>query len=516
MPREITVEVKISSIWIYPFYTLNVARKLGVNPTSMKLENIFTDWEHVPGKPGIRLPKFNFQLIYDEENYIFKVPIGFGLEKVLNTLNKDLENIPVNVKYNVSPYPIRKVKMKLKDGIKVRNDIQKNAIGFLLREKNPGKFLTLATGFGKTFCVIYTASKKDVPFLIITSKLVKQWITQIKKFLDISPDEIFEIRGRSSIKKLMNEKKPKHLFYVSSTSTLYRQMKDTDINLDNVFKHLGIGVKVFDEAHEFYKTNCEIDCNSNFAETFYLTATPMRSDTRENVRYTRMFSEIPKHGEETHYMNKNYIIYLINYHTHPTPLELKKAMSWKRNMLNAHVHAAQIMANDKKQILFFGMISQYIRKVQQVIKGKIMIVLTSLNQIKELKTFLETYHSNVTISRYDSTVPLTERELSKQADIILTTFGIAYAGLDIQNLAAVFSLSPFQSPIGTSQLLGRLARNTRDVFFLDFLDEGYPRMYIQRKNRLRELEPRAKKIYKNKVTEEEIMIYLNNLSGGVK
>lgn len=511
MQNDITIEVKISSIWIYPFYTLNVAKKLGVNPTSMKLENIFTDWENVPGKPGIRIPKFNFQLIYDSEKYIFKVPIGFGVEKVMNILKRDLDDIPIRIKQNVNPYPIRKVNIKIKHGVKIKNDIQKNAIGFLLREKNPGKFLTLATGFGKTFCVIYAAAQKNVPFLIITSKLVKQWVTQINKFIDISPDEIFEIRGRPSIKKLMNMKHPKHLFYVSSTSTLYRQMKDSDVNLDNVFKNLGIGVKVFDEAHEFYKTNCEIDCNSNFAETFYLTATPMRSDTRENIRYSRMFSEIPKHGEETHYMNKNYIIYLINYHTHPSPIELKRAMSWRRNMLNAHVHAAQIMGNDKKSILFFGMISQYIRKVQKVIDGKILVVLTSLNQIKELKKFLETYHSGVKIARYDSTVSLVDREVSKQADIILTTFGIAYAGLDIQNLAAVFSLSPFQSPIGTSQLLGRLSRNTRDVFFLDFLDEGYPRMYIQRKNRLRELEPRAKKIYRNKITEEEIMNYLNSL-----
>ena len=177
-------------------------------------------------------------------------------------------------------------------------------------------------------------------------------------------------------------------------------------------------------------------------------------------------------------------------------------------MLNAHIHASQIMADDRKKVLFFGMISQYIRKVQSVIDGKIMIVLTSLKQITELKLFLETYHRSVTIARYDSTVDLIEREKSKQADIILTTFGIAYAGLDIQNLAAVFSLSPFQSPIGTSQLLGRLARNTRDVFFLDFLDEGYPRMYIQRKNRLKELVPRSKKIYRNKISEVDIIKYL--------
>lgn len=508
--QEITVEVKISSIWIYPFYTIKEAKKLKINPTSTRLENTFTDWENVPGNPGIKFPKFNFLFIYDEEKHIFKVPIGFGLDKLLNILHRELDGIPIKVKHNVQPYPVRKVNTKLKENVKIKNDIQKGAIGFLLREKNSGKFLTLATGFGKTFCVIYTAAKKKVPFLIITSKLVKQWISQIKKFLDISDDEIYEIRGRNSIQKLIKEKNPKHIFYVSSTSSLYQRMK-LDVNLDDVFKNLGIGVKVFDEAHEFYKTNCEIDCNSNFAETFYLTATPMRSDTRENVRYSKMFSEIPKHGEETHYMNKNYIIYLINYHSHPSSYELKKAMSWKRNMLNAHVHAAQIMGNDRKRILFFGMISQYIRKVQKVIDGKILVVLTSLNQIKQLKEFLETYHSDVKIARYDSTVKFLDREVSKQADIILTTFGIAYAGLDIQNLAAVFSLSPFQSPIGTSQLLGRLARNTRDVFFLDFLDEGYPRMYIQRKNRLRELEPRAKKIYRNTISEVDIIKYLRSL-----
>ena len=506
--KEVNIEVKISSIWIYPFYNRDEANKLSMDQTSPKLENTFIDWENVPGKPGTKYPKFNFLFIYDKEKHIFKVPIGFSVERVLNLLHHDLGDYTrMNIKYNQRAYKVRKIDTKLKPDVKIRNKIQKDAVNFLLTEKNPGKFLTLATGFGKTFCVIYAAAKKKVPFLIITSKLVKQWISQIQKFIDIKPEEIFEIRGSPSIKQLMKDKSPKHLFYVSSTSTIYRRMK-TDSNLDKVFSHLGIGVKVFDEAHEFYKTNCEIDCNSNFAETFYLTATPMRSDNRENVRYSKMFSEIPKHGQSTHYMNKNYIIYLINYNSNPTAMQVKKAMMWRRNMLNAHIHASQIMADDKKKVLFFGMISQYIRKVQGVIDGKIMIVLTSLNQIKELKNFLETYHRSVTIARYDSTVDLIEREKSKQADIILTTFGIAYAGLDIQNLAAVFSLSPFQSPIGTSQLLGRLARNTRDVFFLDFLDEGYPRMYIQRKNRLKELVPRSKKIFRNKVSEIDIIKYL--------
>ena len=64
--QEITVEVKISSIWIYPFYTIKEAKKLKINPTSTRLENTFTDWENVPGNPGIKFPKFNFLLIYDE------------------------------------------------------------------------------------------------------------------------------------------------------------------------------------------------------------------------------------------------------------------------------------------------------------------------------------------------------------------------------------------------------------------------------------------------------------------
>ena len=506
--RTVTIEVRISSIWIYPFYTLDESKKSGIEQTSPKLEMTFIDWEDVPGKPGTKYPKFNFLFIYDKENHIFKVPIGFGVNRVLDLLHHDLgDDTKIDVKYNDKAYKVRNINTKLKPDVKIKNKIQKDAIYFLLNEKSPGKFLTLATGFGKTFCVIYAAAKKKVPFLIITSKLVKQWISQIQKFLDIKPEEIFEIRGSQSINKLMKDKNPKHLFYVSSTSTIYSRMK-TDVNLDKVFAHLGIGAKVFDEAHEFYKTNCEIDCNSNFKETFYLTATPMRSDNRENVRYSKMFSEIPKHGQSTHYMNKNYIIYLINYNSEPTSMQVKKAMMWRKNMLNAHIHASQIMSDDRKKILFFGMISQYIEKVRSVIDGKIMIVLTSLQQIKELKIFLESYHKEVKIARYDSTVNLVEREKSKQADIILTTFGIAYAGLDIQNLAAVFSLSPFQSPIGTSQLLGRLARNTRDVFFLDFLDEGYPRMYIQRKNRLKELVPRAKKIYRNKISDVDIIRYL--------
>lgn len=510
---KLIVEVKISSIWIHPFYMKKDSDRLGINSTSKKLENTFTDWEDVPGRPGMHYPKFNFLFLYDKENHIFKVPIGFSVERVVDILQRDNPTTPIEVIYNNQPYPIRKVEMKLKEGVEPRNDIQKEAIFFLLNEKNPGKFLTLATGYGKTFCVIYAAAKKNVPFLIITSKLAKQWIKQIKKFLDISDKDIYEIRGAESIKRLMRTKNPRHQFYVLSTNTLYSRMK-IDPDLDKIFEKVGIGVKVFDEAHEFYKTNCEIDCNSNFAETYYLTATPMRSDSRENIRYSKMFSDIPKYGTETHYLNKNYIIGLVNFNSHPTQLEVKKAMRWRKNMLNAHIYAKQIMDSDKKKLLYFGLISYMITKIRNKINGKIMIVLTSLRQISELENFLSKYYKNLSVSRYDSTVKHDERLKAIESDIILTTFGIAYAGLDINNLSSVFSLSPFQSPIGTSQLLGRLSRNNETTYFIDFLDEGYPRMHIQRKNRMRELEPRSKKIFKTYISENDIRDHLENIIKG--
>ena len=505
----ISITIKRSSYWVEPFYNYDKAKILNIEPTSKKLESTFTDWEERPNRPGIKFPVFNFKYLYDEDKNIFKVPIGFGLETLINILKKDGNEVEVVNEDNY--YPVRKVDIKVKDGVKPRNDIQADAIRFLIKEANPGKFLSLATGYGKTFCVIYSAYKKQVPFMIISSKLSKQWIEQIKKFLDIDENKIYEIKGQNSINKLMKMKNPKHIFYISSTATLYQRLK-IDCDLDKVFSHLGIGVKVFDEAHEFYKTNCEIDCNSNFAETYYLTATPMRSDTKENIRYQKMFATIPIHGVETHYMNKNYKIHMINYNSHPSNLEVQQAMRWKKKMLNAFIYSSQIMNNDKKRIKYFVMIKNFIDRVRKVIDGKIIIVLTTLNQIEGLKNFLELYNfEKLKIARYDSTVKVNERENSKKADIILTTFGIAYAGLDIENLAAVFSLSPFQSPIGTSQLLGRLSRNTRDVYFLDFVDEGYKRMFLQRKNRLKELTPRAKKFYKEIVYDNKLMNYLNQL-----
>ena len=511
----ITIESKVSSIWIYPFISFKKANELGTLPTCKKLINLFTDWEEIYGKPGMRRPVFNFTYCMDEENKIFKVPIGFGVDNVLNMIRKENPDEKIEVIYNNYCYSPRRVKIKLRDGVKPRTDIQYDAISFLTNEiQGNQKFLSLATGFGKTFCVIYSIYKKKVPALIISSKLSRQWISQITKFLDIHPNQIYEIRGKESIDNLMRKKSYNEIFYICSTTTLHNRLKQ-DVDLDKVFNRLGIGIKVFDEAHEFYKTNCEIDCNSSFKETYYLTATPMRSDTKENLRYVKMFAKVPIFGVETHYTNKNYIIYLINYNSKPSSIEVRHAMRWKRNMLNAHVCAKQTMKTDRRKVLFLGMIKMYIDKVRTVSSGKIMIVLTSLEQISELMNFLSKFKTKDIIRRYDSTVKHEDRNDAKNADIIITTFGIAYAGLDIENLSSVFSISPFHTAVGTSQLLGRLSRNvTNDVYFLDFLDEGYPRMHIQRQNRLKELKPRAKKIYKNTVTENSVISYLESIYKG--
>ena len=63
--------------------------------------------------------------------------------------------------------------------------------------------------------------------------------------------------------------------------------------VSELFKHLKIGIKIFDEAHQNFENMLMIDYFTNVYKTYYLTATSLRSSDDENRIYQLSFKNIP-------------------------------------------------------------------------------------------------------------------------------------------------------------------------------------------------------------------------------
>ena len=143
-----------------------------------------------------------------------------------------------------------------------KDDTQKEAIAFMLGN---GKYsytkdydqqlIALDTGAGKTYLGIAYISFMNEKAIIITSSTewLSQWENRIIEHTNTIDREIMFIRGSSEIENLLRKNKldiaNKYKIYLVTHSTLLSYAKENSWeSIRTLFSHLGIGIKIYDEA----------------------------------------------------------------------------------------------------------------------------------------------------------------------------------------------------------------------------------------------------------------------------
>jgi hypothetical protein len=478
-----------SSLWITDY-------SLGDSPNLEKSLSVFDPHER----------RYTHRLyVYDERKRILKVPRGIGQQHVMHKLESDgilLSEDDVVDQYRDYSRP-RTIDARLRDGYDLRDEHQQSSADFLLREKDAQKFLSLDVGYGKTFCTIYAGAQLRIPMLIICRTLGKQWVDFIHEYTYLHDDEVVEIVGSDSIRKLLN-KEADGVFYVASIDTL-RSYYQQGGSLQELSDHLGIGIKAFDEAHLNYVANMMIDVNMAVEHTVYLTATNGRSDKIQDRLFKTIFRFVPISGVDTHTLKQYYNIRYVNYNTFPRPDHVSYCSA--RRGFNAHNYATYIFNNHTRKTFFYGLIRRYVKQVVEADpEARILVVLDRLADIQSVHDIM-TNDLKISVGRYCTLISnADEKEKELQKQVVLTTIGSGVVGKDIKNLRLVLATTAFSSPIITRQLLGRLRYlEGRQVYYFDFIDEGFPAMERQRRGRKTELDIRANSIDTFYVTMEEVV-----------
>ena len=239
-----------------------------------------------------RIPKGQ---IYDEERRVLMLPRGIDI----GFLERLLCTEPV-VSADIDPAgDIGKVQLKYKP----RDEVQIEAIKFMLNMDKYSRYdyttmksVNLNTGKGKTYCAIATAAYLSLRSIVITDSIgwLQQWEKFFIEYTDIQQDEIYLISGAPSLMKLYNRDISKYKVILSTHSTL-KSIGDKQgwDKIADFFKYCQIGIKFFDEAHLNFDNMFQIDCYSNTFITYYLTATPGRSDMMENNIFGLYFKNVP-------------------------------------------------------------------------------------------------------------------------------------------------------------------------------------------------------------------------------
>ena len=442
-----------------------------------KLERSFKVWDPVTHK------NHYVGLYYDKDNRRLYLPAGIDLWFVKRVFQ---ERYYDNISPAIEPEPID-IKMKYRPRDEEQLEALKFACGVAdetyydnLQQMYKQTSINLSTGLGKTFVSIASIGYFKCKSIIITanSSLLDQWANCFVEYTNMDISKIYKINGSSSINMIFNDRsnKAKNAYiYLATHSSLqsYADRNGWD-KIGMLFDHLGIGIKIYDEFHQNFDNMMMIDFFTNTWKTFYLSATPGRSQFYENRIFQLAFKNVP--AIDLYKEEQNHTEYIaLKYNSHPTPLDIQKC---KNNVygLDRMAYVDYITTNKYFYKALNIIMSDFVMKV--INKGGKVLMYIGTNQgiLRVYQWIADNYRELIgDIGLFTSLVEKSEKRKEQDKRLILTTTKSAGAGEDIKGLKLTVVLAePFKSEILARQTLGR----TRDsnTLYLELVDLGFKKI----------------------------------------
>jgi superfamily II DNA or RNA helicase len=395
-----------------------------------------------------------------------------------------------------------------------KNPEQEDVIAFLKNQGQYGnldcnqKLIALDTGKGKTYCTInYLKFKQEVAMIIVHQlTIIDQWKRrEFLRLTDMTEKNICVIKDSNHLAKLV-EKPSNHYIYLVTHKTLVSYANDDLLKLSNVMKALRIGIKVYDEAHKEIRSILKIDCHTNVPETIYLTATPNRSDFKEDKVYGTVFQYVTKYFDKGEAESYHKIVY-VQINTDPNEIQenfVEKSNKYGFNLANwcSYIKTNRDKYKYFKKVLMHLLHMAYKGKNQP---KKLAIIVGTLALAEDLTSyFRKKFPEKKVVDFTTNNTKKVRNEIiaNKDYEIMVTTEKSFSNALNVMDLECIICTASFGSQITTRQLTGRLRNSTESRFsvYIDITDYGFTSCCKQLASRKKVLNERAKKVYKMDLT----------------
>ena len=427
-----------------------------------KLENYFRIYDNVTHEGHFE------HIIFDTKNHFLYLPRGMDIYFLEMSLNCKAEYItkPDPFVYN-SDIMLR---------YKPKDEKQATTLKFILGRDEFRKYkdcsqylISLTMGGGKTYISTAFFAITSLKPLVVCYGIEEQWRARLKEYTNLKDREIFTIKGMDSIRILMRhpaeELAKKYKVYIATHGTLLSLFDTGMENLHRLFIHLGIGVKVIDEAHRNFMNTCKIDYSTNTMKTIYLTATPALGDAKKNKIFGLYFKNVPKIDlfDES---DKHTKYIALRYSSNPTLMEINNCMTNRGFNIISY---ADYVVRKPNFYYMLDIVFDFMAKIP----GKKLLYIASNNAIMTIYNYIMTnfkYRYYVdSIGIYTSINP--NKQLALEKEIILTTSKSAGEALDIHGLMCAVNLAdPTKSEPLVEQRFGRVRLNG---YYIDLVDEGF-------------------------------------------
>ena len=410
---------------------------------------------------------------YDKENKRIYLPGGLDLWWVRKAVNEKYYT-------RIDPYPYKKIsniRMKYKPRDNEQLETLKFTAGLEEYDGNqyaPQLSINLSTGKGKTYCSIATIAFYQIKSIIITgsNSLLTQWEQNILEYTNLNSSDIFRINGSDICNMILNgssNKAENASIFLCSHGTL-RSFGDRYgwDKVGELFKKLGIGMKFYDECHTNYDNMLMIDFFTNIFKTFYVTATPGRSDWKENHIFQISLKNVPNIDlfDENKDPHTSYIA--LKWNSNPTAMDISKCRSTMYGL-----DRNKYMEYLTKKPEFYELLRVIMDLVIKC-KGRALLYIGTNDGILRVYYWIcQNYPEFIgDIGIFTSLVSKEDKMKEKKKRLLLSTTKSAGLGEHIEGLKLTVVLAePFKSDIVFRQTLGR----TRDpnTIYIETVDLGF-------------------------------------------
>ena len=366
-----------------------------------------------------------------------------------------------------------------------KDELQKDALEYMFdslnRFKTKIRVLDLPTGSGKTYLALSAAARLSVKACIFVHKITMietPWIKDILEFTDIKREEICVIQGADSIEKALKHKdKYKVFICVHRTFEVLARRADGEDIIKNMYKELGIGMNIVDEAHKELMSVFYINMLSCVPYTLYLTATLGRVDFKEDAILKYVVPATDTFRCNIYVQDKRFISYCPRtFSSSPTP-------EWEKKFKNVvgvkmDVYCKYIMANEDVQIALYNGIKTAIDHIFSVNPdAQVAILVGTLEVVQWLYDGLATDYPEIQIGNFTSLIPVKRRIEELKHKIIISTEKSMDSATDskIDNLILAV---PITSDVQLVQVIGRIRQRENHpspYFVYDVCDVAFPK-----------------------------------------
>lgn len=430
------------------------------------------------GRDGVPIP--TVYAVINRIDYEFRFHV--------NTYSKFI-NFLVSYDYTPDKYTVVFLKENLGQsvGLKIKShfvprDYQEPIIEYFLTQTSQSglnkdqllkqNFIGIQTGEGKTLTSAFCADRMGKRLLVCGRPLfLKKWVEDVFEIFDVKKNETISVQGGSQLKGLISIAKepefekvkiilvslPTLRNWFSSYETLgSKDCKESgyDIDPEQFYEHLGVGLRLIDEVHIDFHFNFIHDLYTNIHKSISLSATLLNLNPFMEKMYNVAYPKVDRYngGELKKYTKAYAVLYQFGQHRRVRTTEFGS---------NSYSHIAfekSIMSKNNPGLLtnYCGLIYDILNiKFLPGFKKGVKAVVYASTKIMcgAIADFLKEQLPELDVRRYIEGDPY---ENLQDADVRVTTIQSGGTGHDIKGLTDVVMTNCIQSIQQNIQVLGRL------------------------------------------------------------